>query len=148
MQQEQEKRRFACLQFPIIYTKMKNYLLKKDRIGFDARIVRAMPNTPALVGEGMTGVAYNPTEFNLEEKHIIEKIFKAIGKMKIVNEKLMSAVTCASGSSPAYVFMFIEAMADAAWQTACREHRRTALRHRRYSEAQKWFLRPVNTRGN
>ena len=87
----------------------------KDRIGFDARIVRAMPNTPALVGEGIaTGVAYNPTEFNLEEKHIIEKIFKAIGKMKIVNEKLMSAVTCASGSSPAYVFMFIEAMADAA----------------------------------
>ena len=86
----------------------------KDRIGFDARIVRAMPNTPALVGEGMTGVAYNPTEFNLEEKHIIEKIFKAIGKMKIVNEKLMSAVTCASGSSPAYVFMFIEAMADGA----------------------------------
>ena len=86
----------------------------KDRIGFDARIVRAMPNTPALVGEGMTGVAYNPTEFNLEEKHIIEKIFKAIGKMKIVNEKLMSAVTCASGSSPAYVFMFIEALADGA----------------------------------
>ena len=44
----------------------------------------------------------------------IEKIFKAIGKMKIVNEKLMSAVTCASGSSPAYVFMFIEALADGA----------------------------------
>lgn len=86
----------------------------KDKIGFDSRIVRVMPNTPALVGEGMTGVAYNQTEFNLEEKHIIEKIFNAIGKMKIVSEKLMSAVTCVSGSSPAYVFMFIEALADGA----------------------------------
>lgn len=86
----------------------------KEKLGFDARIVRAMPNTPALVGEGMTGVTYNQDEFNFEEKQNIEKIFKAIGKMKIVSENLMSAVTCASGSSPAYVFMFIEALADGA----------------------------------
>lgn len=86
----------------------------KDKLGFDARIVRAMPNTPALVGEGMTGVAYNAEEFTSEEKDIITKIFNSIGKMKVVSEKLMSAVVCASGSSPAYVYMFIEALADGA----------------------------------
>lgn len=86
----------------------------KDKIGFDARVVRAMPNTPALVGEAMTGVAYNAEEFTEDEKIVINKIFESIGKMKVVPEKMMSAVVCASGSSPAYVYMFIEALADGA----------------------------------
>ncbi len=86
----------------------------QDGLGFDSRIVRAMPNTPALLGEGMTGVSYNAKLFNFEEKDIIEKIFKSFGKVKIVEERLMSAVVCASGSSPAYVYMFIEALADGA----------------------------------
>lgn len=86
----------------------------KDKIGFDARVVRAMPNTPALVGEGMTGVAYNAEEYTAEEVDVITKLFNSIGKMKVVSEKLMSAVVCASGSSPAYVYMFIEALADGA----------------------------------
>lgn len=86
----------------------------KDKLGFDARIVRAMPNTPALVAEGMTGVSYHQSEFSEDEKENIEKIFSSIGKMKVVSEKLMSAVVCASGSSPAYVYMFIEALADGA----------------------------------
>ncbi len=85
----------------------------KDSLGFDSRIVRAMPNTPALLGEGMTGVCYDAKLFNFEEKDVISKLFSSFGKYKIVEERLMSAVTCASGSSPAYVYMFIEAMADA-----------------------------------
>ena len=76
------------------------------------RIVRTMPNTPALVTEGMTGVSYNEDIFSEEEKHTVEKIFSAIGKMRVVDEKLIDSVVCASGSSPAYVFMFIEALAD------------------------------------
>lgn len=84
----------------------------KMRIGFDARIVRAMPNTPALVGEGMTGISYNRNDFEFAEREVIEGIFKSIGKAKFIPENLMSAVTCASGSSPAYVYMFIEALAD------------------------------------
>jgi pyrroline-5-carboxylate reductase len=81
-------------------------------LGFDKRIVRAMPNTPALLGEGMTGICYDPVLFSFEEKDIISKIFSSFGRYKIVEERLMSAVTCASGSSPAYVYMFIEALAD------------------------------------
>jgi pyrroline-5-carboxylate reductase len=77
-----------------------------------ARIVRSMPNTPAMVGEGMTGVCYDEKEFSKEETEIIQKIFSSVGKMKVINEKIMDSVVCASGSSPAYVFMFMEALAD------------------------------------
>ena len=111
------------------------------------KIVRTMPNTPALVGEGMSCVCGN-AKCSSEDVDTVCRIFAGFGKTEIVEEDMIDVVVGVSGSSPAYVFMFIEAMADAAWQTACREHRRTALRHRRYSEAQKWFLRPVNTRGN
>lgn len=83
-----------------------------DRLGFDSRVVRAMPNTPALLQEGMTGVSYDATLFTLTEKEMLEKIFKSFGKYVVVEERLMSAVVCASGSSPAYVYMFIEALAD------------------------------------
>ena len=78
------------------------------------RIVRSMPNTPAMVGEGMTGVCYNKEIFSGDEIDNITKIFKSIGKMKVVEEKLINGVVCASGSSPAYVFMFMEALADSA----------------------------------
>lgn len=84
----------------------------RDVLGYDVRIVRAMPNTPALLCEGMTGVCYDSNLFTYEEKETIGNIFGAFGKYRIVDERLMSAVTCASGSSPAYVYMFIEAMAD------------------------------------
>lgn len=49
-----------------------------------------------------------------KEIDVINKIFEATGKAKKVDEKLMNSVVCASGSSPAYVFMFIEALADSA----------------------------------
>lgn len=84
----------------------------QESLGFDKRIVRAMPNTPALLGEGMTGICFEASMFSFEEKETIGKLFNSFGKYKIVEERLMSAVTCASGSSPAYVYMFIEAMAD------------------------------------
>ena len=84
----------------------------KDALGYEKRIVRAMPNTPALLGEGMTGVCYDGTLFSFDEKEVIASIFNSFGKFKLVEERLMSAVTAASGSSPAYVYMFIEAMAD------------------------------------
>lgn len=84
----------------------------KAVIGDDIRVVRAMPNTPAMVGEGMTGVSYDANEFSDSEIVDLENYFSSFGKMCKVDEKLMSAVTCASGSSPAYVYMFIEALAD------------------------------------
>jgi len=86
----------------------------RNKFTCDARIVRCMPNTPALIGEGMTGVAYDEKLFDLEERDTISKFFNSFGKFRVVGENLLNTVTCVSGSSPAYVYMFIEALADSA----------------------------------
>ena len=77
------------------------------------KLVRVMPNTPALVGEGMAAVAPNENVSEEEKAEVLE-IFNKLGRAEIVSESLMDIVTAVSGSSPAFVFMFIEAMADAA----------------------------------
>lgn len=84
----------------------------RKQLGFEKRIVRAMPNTPALIGEGVTAICYDKAAFNEEETEMIHKLFGSFGKVRVVEERLMNAVVCASGSSPAYVYMFIEALAD------------------------------------
>lgn len=81
-------------------------------LGNHGRVVRAMPNTPALFGEGMTGICYQEEKFSSEEIQTIEAIFSSFGRVKKVGEYLMNTVTCISGSSPAYVYLFIEALAD------------------------------------
>ena len=86
----------------------------QQTLGYDKRIVRVMPNTPALIGEGMSGVSFDQDKFYPDEKEEILKFLSSFGKVKIVEERLMDVVTCASGSSPAYVYMFIEALADSA----------------------------------
>lgn len=83
-----------------------------ERLG-DVKIVRTMPNTPALVGEGITGVCKNELVSDSEFDYVM-KLLGSFGLAEAVPESLMDAVVSVSGSSPAYVFMFIEAMADAA----------------------------------
>lgn len=85
----------------------------EEQFGKPVKIVRTMPNTPALVGEGMTAACINQyvTE---EEKNYAVKILSSFGKVELIPEHMIDAVVAVSGSSPAYVFMFIEAMADAA----------------------------------
>lgn len=79
----------------------------------DLKIVRCMPNTPALVLEACTGVCAGE-EVSEQDVGRVVKLMEAFGKAYVVPESLMDAVVGVSGSSPAYVFMFIEAMADAA----------------------------------
>jgi pyrroline-5-carboxylate reductase len=86
----------------------------KEGLGDEVRIVRAMPNTPAMVGEGMAGVCFSQDSYSEEEQQTIQDFFTSFGKMEIVPEHLLNAVTVASGSSPAFVYMFIEALADGA----------------------------------
>lgn len=85
----------------------------KAAFGRELKIVRTMPNTPALVGEGITAVCYNEN-VKEEEVELVASILAGFGKVEIVTENLMDAVVGVSGSSPAYVFMFIEALADGA----------------------------------
>lgn len=90
---------------------------KIDRIkylfGNEIKVVRVMPNTPALVGEGMSAICPCPM-ISPEEEALICNIFNSFGKCEIIPENLMDVVTGVSGSSPAYIFMLIEAMADIA----------------------------------
>lgn len=79
----------------------------------ELKIVRCMPNTPALVLEGCTGVCSNENVTD-EEMEKVLNLLRAFGVASVVPERLMDVVVGVSGSSPAYVFMFIEAMADEA----------------------------------
>lgn len=78
-----------------------------------AKIVRCMPNTPALVLEGCTGVCAN-ANVSVDELEQVLTLLRSFGVASVVPERLMDVVVGVSGSSPAYVFMFIEAMADEA----------------------------------
>lgn len=78
-----------------------------------ARILRIMPNTPALVGAGYTALCAETT-LTPEELLWAKELFSAVGQVELVPERLFDAVIAVSGSSPAYIFMLIEAMADGA----------------------------------
>lgn len=85
----------------------------KSQLGQSIKIVRAMPNTPALIKEGMSAICFSNDEFSKEEKETIFNFFDSFGQTIEINEKQMDMIVPISGSSPAYVYMFIEAMADA-----------------------------------
>lgn len=86
---------------------MESYFTKPTKI------IRTMPNTPALVTEGMTALSKNRHILEEEFQSVID-IFNAVGKTEIIDEKLMDVIPGISGSSPAYVYMLIEALADGA----------------------------------
>jgi pyrroline-5-carboxylate reductase len=83
-----------------------------ERLPAKARVIRVMPNAPALVLAGAAGIAKGE-HATAQDLQMAEAIFGAIGKAVVVEEKHLDAVTGLSGSGPAYVFLFIEALADA-----------------------------------
>ena len=85
----------------------------ENEFGKEIKLVRVMPNTPALVGEGCTGICANKRVSDAELA-LAKTIFDSCGTSYLVPEHLMDVVGAASGSGPAFVFMFMEAMADAA----------------------------------
>jgi pyrroline-5-carboxylate reductase len=83
-------------------------------LGGHRRIVRSMPNTPALIGAGITGLCALP-EVDAAGRAAAERVLRAVGStVWIDDEERMDAVTAISGSGPAYVFLFIEALQQAA----------------------------------
>jgi pyrroline-5-carboxylate reductase len=75
------------------------------------KVVRAMPNTPSLVGEGMSAICHNQ-QVNQEDLEKVLLLFNSFGRTEVMVEELMDSIPAISGSSPAYVYMFIEALAD------------------------------------
>lgn len=81
-------------------------------LGDDRKIVRAMPNLPAMVGEGMSALSAG-AQVDPAETDRVKELFEGFGKAVVVPEGQMDAVVAVSGSGPAYVCLFIEALADA-----------------------------------
>jgi pyrroline-5-carboxylate reductase len=79
--------------------------------GRPLKFIRSMPNTPSLVGEGMSVICPNK-KIEPGELEYVKQLFNAFGKTECLKESLMDAVPAISGSSPAYVYMLIEALAD------------------------------------
>lgn len=88
-------------------------MLKEAMGDTGVKILRVMPNTPALVGAGLTALC-EETTLSQADLEWAKALFETLGMIQLVPERLIDAVIAVSGSSPAYVFMFIEAMADAA----------------------------------
>ena len=85
----------------------------EERLGTDAAVVRAMPNTPAAIGRGIT-VACPNARATAAQADLARALLQAVGEAVIVpDEALLDPVTALSGSGPAYVFLLIEAMAEA-----------------------------------
>ena len=81
--------------------------------GKKVKVVRTMPNTPAQVGAGVTGVTPN-SEVTEEDLAMIRKCIEATGIMEVIPESLMDGIIPVTGSAPAFIFMLINAMADGA----------------------------------
>ena len=80
-------------------------------LGGNLRIARAMPNLPCSIGEGMTGLDANG--LTVEEREFVKSLFLSVGKVILLNEGLLNAVTGLSGSGPAYVFLFMQSLVEA-----------------------------------
>lgn len=90
-------------------------------LGEGARIVRAMPNTPCLVGQGATGIA-GGEHATKDDVTLATALFESVGLTAVLDETLLDAVTGLSGSGPAYIFLIIEALSDAGVKVGLSRH--------------------------
>lgn len=114
--QQCEKMKALLREEQIIMTVAPGYTIEnmEKLLGEQVKIVRTMPNTPALIGEGVTAYSYQEGRLTAEEEEQLKQYLDSFGKSFKVPEYQMDAVIPTSGCSPAYGYVFIEAMADAA----------------------------------
>lgn len=82
-------------------------------LGSDSKIIRTMPNTPLMIGEGVTALCKNGATSQAEFDYIID-IFAKLGDVHVVEEKMIDLISGISGSGPTYTYLFIEALSDGA----------------------------------
>jgi len=84
----------------------------QQKVGKEIPVVRAMPNTPAMVGAAMTAISPGPAS-KLEHVETARRLFESVGRALVVDEKHMDAITALSASGPAFVFVILESLAEA-----------------------------------
>ena len=84
----------------------------QQQLGSEVAVIRAMPNTPAMVGAAMTAISAGAT-VKPEQLETAKRLFEAVGRVVIVDEKHMDAITALSASGPAFVFVILESLAEA-----------------------------------
>lgn len=99
----------------------------KKGLGADTHLIRAMPNTPALIGQGITGLYVSPNASPAEAR-LAKALFLSVGEVILIkHERQLDAVTAISGSGPAYVFAFLEALRAAGYQAGLTQEIATKL---------------------
>ncbi|MBS6943366.1 MAG: pyrroline-5-carboxylate reductase [Clostridiales bacterium] len=93
----------------------------KASLGNEGRVLRVMPNTPLLVGEGMSCLCAE-NDLTEEEFIYIQSVFAQMGQVEVLEEKHIAIFSGVAGSSPAYTYMYIEALADAACKWGLPRH--------------------------
>lgn len=103
----------ALASHPLIISVAAGYPLSRMRhhLLTATRLIRAMPNTPSTIGEGVTAMSL-ALDMSSEDRETARQLFESVGIAVVVEERLLDAVTGLSGSGPAYVFAMIEALAD------------------------------------
>ena len=98
---------------PLLISVAAGYPLSRIQVTLAGatRLVRAMPNTPSAIGDGVTALSLSHG-LSPSDRQAAEQVFESVGTVVVVEERLMDAVTGLSGSGPAYVFAMIEALAD------------------------------------
>ena len=120
----------------------------QEMAGEDFPVIRIMPNTPASVGEGM--IQYCSSNVTAEEEEAFLKIMAPAGRLDAVPESLIDAASCVSGCGPAWVYQFIEALADGGVACGLPAPKRRNMLHRWFWAAQSWCWKaesiPANSR--
>ncbi|HAV42518.1 TPA: pyrroline-5-carboxylate reductase [bacterium] len=98
----------------------------EEGLGEGIKIVRVMPNTPVLVGEGISAISLGQYA-GREEEDLVKEIFSSVGKVVVVKEESMDIITAISGSGPAYIFLAIEGLVEAGIQAGLSEEVTLAL---------------------
>jgi len=94
--------------------------------------VRAVPNTPSLVGQGLTGLAW-PDDITIDQKEVVRKIFEPISEIYELEEQKLDSFLALTSSGPAYIALVVEAMADGAVAAGLPRHLSNQLAHKTLS---------------
>ena len=106
------KSRFGVTPLYLSIAAGKDLAFFARHLGAGAQVIRAMPNTPAMIGHGMTALAGSDT-LPESRRHVATQLMEAVGEVVWVEEEQMHGVTALSGSGPAYVFLFLDALTQA-----------------------------------